>query len=164
MGITPKFKQSDIQGDLNKFEAQVEADLVSILAYVGNKFRRDARNMTKADGGFADVTGNLRASIGYFILKDGAVLKESLKGKAAGKTAARNVLNSVEKKSGYQLVGVAGMDYASEVESRGLNVITAQADAAIINLDRLLSKYASKLGKMGFRIDSSGNVVSTAFR
>jgi hypothetical protein len=157
MGIKPLFTKASVNQDLTEWREKVEADLVKILGYVGNKFVKDARLMTKAEGGFGDDTGNLRASIGYFILKDGDVIKENLKGKAEGKIAAQSVLSTIDKKSGYQLIGVAGMSYASEVESRGFNVISYQADTALIDLDRMLRKYASKLSKMGISFENSGN-------
>ena len=164
MGIKPLFTKASVNQDLTAWREKVEADLVKILGYVGNKFVKDARLMTKAEGGFDDDTGNLRASIGYFILKDGEVIKENLKGKAEGKNAAKNVLSTIEKKSGYQLVGVAGMSYASDVESRGFNVITFQADTALIDLDRLLQKYASKLSRIGVSFENSGDSVITGLR
>lgn len=164
MGITPQFTKALVHQDLIKWREKVEDDLVKILGYVGNKFVREARLMTKAEGGFDDDTGNLRASIGYFILKDGDVIKENLKGKAEGKNAAKNVLSTIEKKSGYQLVGVAGMSYASEVESRGYNVITFQADTALIDLERMLRKYASKLSRLGISFENSGDSVITEMR
>lgn len=168
MGIKPTFTRADIDRDLDAFREKVESDLFKILAYVGEEFVKEARQMTKADGGFGDITGNLRSSIGYFILKDGKIVKENLKGSAGiGKSAARIALNGVEKRDGYQLVGVAGMDYASKVESKGLNVISVQADTAIINLERILDKYADSLNKIGVsmeRFSDDGETVSTTFR
>ena len=104
--------------------------------------------MTKSQGGFGDVTGNLRSSIGYFILKDGKIIIEnrklSTKGtdKITGYGAAIHLLNEVQKITGYQLIGVAGMGYAAYVESLGYNVITIQADVALINLKTILRKAA----------------------
>lgn len=150
-----------IQQELNQWREKVEEDLVKILGYIGNKFVKEARLMTKAEGGFDDDTGNLRASIGYFILKDGAIIKENLKGNADGVNAAKSVLSTIEKTNGFQLIGVAGKEYASNVESRGYNVITAQADTALINLDRLLQKYASKLAGLGISFENTDDSVLT---
>ena len=116
--------------------AQVELDIIKAMRYAGENFVKEAREMTKQQGGFGDVTGNLRSSIGYFILKDGEVVESNLKGTVIGQVAARVVLDMVGFKKGYQLVGAAGMDYASHVESRGLNVISLQADIAIIDLTK----------------------------
>jgi hypothetical protein len=56
-------------------------------------------------------------------------------------------------KSGYQLIGVAGMEYASEVEARGYNVITSQADTAIIDLTSSLKSFKDRMNKKGIGVD-----------
>jgi len=109
------------------------------MQYTGEQFVKDARQMKKSDGGFGDVTGNLRSSIGYFILKDGQIIKSNLKGKASGKSAAQQFVETLPKKMGFQLIGIAGMNYASTVESKGKNVISIQAEAALIDLKDLLN-------------------------
>ncbi|MGV8136487.1 MAG: hypothetical protein AB2L20_14860 [Mangrovibacterium sp.] len=130
--------------------AKIESGMIKIMQYVGEKFVKGARLMSKAEGGFGDDTGNLRASIGYFILKNGDIVKENLKGEgktkvtAAGQAAAKRALASVEYSPDLQLVGVAGMDYASQVESRGLNVIAVQSGAALVDLSRMFERYAAR--------------------
>jgi hypothetical protein len=169
MGIKPKFTKEDIRKDLNKFRQKVEDDLVQILHYVGMKFIKEARDMTKSEGGFDDDTGNLRSSIGYFILKDGQIIEENLKTIAGrkfklteeGKIQARSTLQNVPSTDGYQIVGVAGMDYASKVESKGYNVITKQSLTALVNLDKLLKRYVSRMNAMGISFDVTGDVVQT---
>lgn len=124
---------------------KMEADVMQSMRYVGEKFVRDARQMTKAQGGFGDVTGNLRSSIGYFIVKNGEVLvKEINEQRQIAKVAAEAVLKNVGKSSKLKLVGVAGMEYASAVESKGYNVISIQADVAIIDLSGYFKTIESK--------------------
>lgn len=167
MAITPKFTRQMIKAELEAARQRIEKGLVDILNQVGLTFVRDARNMSKAKGGFGDDTGNLRSSIGYFILKNGVIISdnfEQFREGTEGKIMAERLLNDVKSKSGYQLVGVAGMEYASHVESKGYNVITAQADVAIISLDRILIKYAARMNALGVSVsfDTSGSVI-TAF-
>ncbi len=115
----------------------MEKQIIKMLQYVGEEFVRDARRMHKAEGGFGDVTGNLRSSIGYFILKDGKIIQSNLEGNKEGANAAKRLIGELEKRQGYQLIGVAGMNYATHVESKGLNVISLQSDMAIISLKEL---------------------------
>lgn len=136
MGITMKF--GNVKISTKKFVGEVEEKMIMLMQYAGEQFVKDARQMKKSEGGFGDVTGNLRSSIGYFILKDGQIIHSNLKGKAAGKSAAKQMVDSLEKKTGLQLVGVAGMEYASIVESKGKNVISIQAEAALIDLKDLM--------------------------
>lgn len=113
---------------------EVEYEIIRSMKFAGESFVKDARLMTKAQGGFGDITGNLRSSVGYFILKDGEIIIENLTGTATGMQAARNQIFLVRKDKGLQIIGIAGMNYASAVESRGLNVISKQSDIALIDL------------------------------
>ncbi len=129
--------------------AQIEADIVQAMQYAGESFVRDARRMTKGEGGFGDVTKNLRSSIGYFILKDGKIVNEDFEGNSEGFEAAKRALfhiNYNKKGKGWQLIGIAGMNYASHVESRGMNVISKQADAVIIDLKDYFKEIENKYG------------------
>lgn len=136
----------EVKDFLDKFYKKVEKQLIQALEYVGEGFVADARNMRKEDGGFGDVTGNLRSSIGYFITKDGQVIKENVQmsrrgsDKATGLQTAKTFLANIKDNQGLRIYGIAGMDYAEEVESRGYNVITAQADVAIIELKEIINE------------------------
>lgn len=145
MAIKPKYTVNDISKYLQKVIDKTERRIYNSLVYVGESFVANARSMTKTEGGFGDVTGNLRSSIGYFILKNGRVVHQNLKqfhGGTEGAASARKVLSEVKKINGYQLIGVAGMNYAAYVEAKGYNVITLQADIALIELKEILSKAA----------------------
>lgn len=137
MGIT--LNLGNVKITAKKFVGEVEEKMIMVMQYTGEQFVKDARKMKRSDGGFGDVTGNLRSSIGYFILKDGQIIKSDLKGKSSGKSAAQQLLDSIPKKTGLQLIGIAGMNYASLVESKGKNVISIQAEAALIDLKDLLN-------------------------
>lgn len=136
MGITLKLGQAKIT--TKKFVGEMEDKMIMVMKYTGEQFVKDARNMKKSEGGFGDVTKNLRSSIGYFILKDGQILHDNLRGKASGKSAARQFVESLPKKMGLQFIGIAGMNYASILESKGMNVISIQAESALIDLKDLM--------------------------
>ena len=146
MAIRPKYSQSDVKRFFEAYYREVEAKLIEMLEYVGEGFVGEARSMTKLEGGFGDVTGNLRSSIGYFIVKDGAIIKENVelseKGtdKHSGLSKAKAFIQQIKESGGLRIYGVAGMEYAEEVESKGLNVITVQADMLIIELKDILNR------------------------
>lgn len=145
MALKVTFDRDFARLEQSAIKKNIEADILKIMRYAGEIFVRDARLMKKEDGGFGDVTGNLRASIGYFILKNGVVIEEKFEDqRQIAKQAAEAVLNTIGYSSNYKLVGVAGMDYASAVESRGLNVISMQADVAIIDLQRYFKEVERK--------------------
>lgn len=142
MGIT-----LDISGARKRtiqFVGSAEDKLVIACKYAGEKFVKDARQFAKEQGGFGDVTGNLRSSIGYFIVKNGQVVSSLVYSdkngtdRKTGSNVGKQFIESWPKQSGIQLVGFAGMSYASHVESRGLNVIEIQKEVALINLKDLI--------------------------
>ena len=170
MGITQKTPPGDITKELNKAWRGFDNVIVNIMNYVGLDFVSTARDSMKIDtsafpavhrmtkkeiregksqpqtGDYMDQTANLRNSIGYFLLKDGTQIRQQLHGGLESTSAAMTVLNSVPKKPGYQLIGIAGMDYASYLESQGFNVITSQAGIAMVNLNDRVNAFARRKG------------------
>lgn len=159
MGIT--VRNTNSQAVLNETKRgliKIENGIIKILQYAGEQFVKDAREGLNISGAFpkgdyTNRTANLRSSIGYFVLNNGVIVDSNLEGTAEGIAAARELLNSIPDKSGYQLIGVAGMDYASYVESRGYNVITSQKDVAIVNIERMLQKYKDRMNAKGNAVD-----------
>lgn len=143
MALRKRFNQSDIYKRLKYDVASIEVAIINRMRRVGEQFITDARN----EQTYKDRTGNLRSSIGYFILKGNLVLDWNLFGKAKGIEAAKELLRSLPKSDAIRLVGVAGMDYASAVEARGLNVITMQSMVAIEELDVQLKRLEKKVGR-----------------
>jgi len=168
MGIKRITTDKQISDDINRQSKSIGAGIINILNIVGWQFVSDARDSLKIDtsafparrkptekdgkkkqpgtGDYMDDTGNLRGSIGYFILLNGVVIYTNMQGPGKGITAAQTMLTKVPVKSGYQLIGVAGMNYASYLESQGFNVITSQAFVAMVSFDAQIKAYAAKKG------------------
>lgn len=136
MAITSDYNKGDAEKEFWKVQEEIDQEIIRAMSYAGEKFVKDAREMTKSQGGFGDVTGNLRSSIGYFILKDGEIIKKDFTGSGEGEKNAMTELLFLSNKEGFQMIGIAGMNYASYVESKGYNVITLQADTCLIDLER----------------------------
>ncbi len=103
-----------------------EEEVIKALHYQGDEFVDDAlENRT-----FDDRTGNLAASIGYMILKDGQEIGSRFDGETSeGVNNAKRIAAEVaaNHNRGFVLIGVAGMSYAAAVESMGYDVITGSA-------------------------------------
>ena len=149
MGLKPKFTNSQLDAFVLARYYQIEKKLIESLKFVGEGFVKEARKMTKMQGGFGDITGNLRSSIGYFITKNGEVifadieLSEKGTDKKTGFERAKQFAHEIKKSDGLMLYGVAGMEYARDVESRGQNVISLQSDTAIVELKQILTDWAA---------------------
>lgn len=157
MGIKGHFNIDDI---LKKELQAIEDNVLGILQRVGEEFVTDARSALNINAGafpkgdFTDQTANLRSSIGYFLLRDGEVLTENVTGEAAeGVAAAKATLSQLRNRRGYTVMGVAGMEYATYLESMGYNVISSQNLNLIVDLTDLLKKYTATLGKKGQSIN-----------
>lgn len=107
--------------DLDNFMQNKEETALRVLKLFGEKAITEARHA----GSYQDQTANLRNSTGYQISRGGKVEEENFSDGLAGgkaKNVAQNTSAGVNEMS---LTVVAGMEYASAVESKGYNVLTS---------------------------------------
>lgn len=139
MGIkkASNFDQMIAKG-ISNFLKETDRKIVTALEYMGERCLIEART----NKGYMDQTGNLAASVGYIILKNGRVAKESgFKGKApAGPEQGKNLAYSLatQYSGDYSLIVVAGMNYAAYVEAKGKNVLSSAELLAEKELPNLL--------------------------
>jgi hypothetical protein len=127
---------SGVIDQLNKSKEVLEGLILSMMTRRGEQFLSDCRN----ERTYQDQTGNLRASLGYFVFKGNTLLVGD------GDETARSVLNEIPKDAGvYYLIGVAGMNYAAAVEAKGYNVISNQTIQIIDLLKGDLESLKNKL-------------------
>jgi hypothetical protein len=150
--LKPKFNKDYIRKELQKQRQVIASDVVRICSFVGEKFVVNARSSLQIDpsafpeGDYTDRTGNLRSSIGYAVIADGEVQVLHLPENGEARNYLSEVIASLPWAKGVRLIGEAGMDYASYLESMGYNVISSQADVAIVDLSKILEKYAKQKG------------------
>ncbi len=129
--ISADFNMADVEAYIND-EVQTWFDeLVEELRQKGKEFTRKARARTKTQGGFNDVTGNLRSSIGFCLVYENRVVESyfpPIKGGTTGeKTGARYAQGIAfevrQSKDDVVLVLAAGERYAEYVPGRGIHVI-----------------------------------------
>lgn len=110
----------------------IESFLLEQLTYIGEQCIEIARER----GAYNDITGNLRSSIGYVVLRDGKPVKrgeqKTFEGEEGngeeGPPAADKLLNMMQAKypNGIVLIVCAGMKYAAYVEGiHHLDVLTS---------------------------------------
>jgi hypothetical protein len=109
----------------------------------------ELQNHAKLNAGYQDQTGNLKASIGGVVLKNGhPVTYRGFEGSTEGTTAGMDYINSLigSFKKGYALLVVAGMEYASYVEDiHGLNVLKKSELKMNRELPALLKELKRKI-------------------
>ncbi|WP_133583363.1 hypothetical protein [Sphingobacterium yanglingense] len=146
MGLKPRFTRSVISQAVEKHKAQFREAVINRFELVGWEFVKAAREKTANEGGFNDVTGNLRSSIGFAIVDHGRIVQENFDGaQAIGKQEAESFISELlgDFEDGYALIVVAGMGYAAAVESKGKDVITGsslEAEATLKTAIRMLKR------------------------
>jgi len=142
MPLKPLWNQNDIKKRREFIQSVLAKRIFEMLSYTGEQFVAVARQL--AD--FEDQTGNLRASIGYVIVKDGKVVKYDFNSSKVGTEGAQIGLKHAKKlasefSQGWVLIGVAGMDYAAAVESKGFEVISTSSVAVARRLRERIIEF-----------------------
>lgn len=142
----PKFNKVDIQKMLSEKKEVIRQAIILRLKRIGESFIKN----TRENGSYKDRTGNLRNSTGYVILENGVQLFESFpgatgKGRSEAKATAERAKADLANVTGFVFIGVAGMDYAASVESRGYDVITGSSKIAENDLKIAIKTIQSKI-------------------
>jgi len=142
MSVQPQFTRADVKAEIERKMKAYRNAIVNRFRQAGEKFVTLAR----LNGEYIDQTGNLRSSIGYIILYNGAPLFEAFPGgKSEGVAKGKSLAEKESSDNGYVLVGVAGMEYAAAVESKGRDVITGSSQIVEGWLNNALQSLKNKL-------------------
>ncbi|WP_256013111.1 hypothetical protein [Desertivirga xinjiangensis] len=147
--MKPKFSRSDVNRMFQDRIQRIEQAIISRLILVGETFVKNARE----NGNYNDVTGNLRSSIGYIVMKNGKIVSENFEQSATGTektpgvTSAKKFVAELKGRfeGGYALIVVAGMEYAAAVESRGKDVLTYSGIQAEESLKKAMAQISRKV-------------------
>jgi len=123
MSITQTTPQEQINAYLKQqIDRRINA-IINAFNYVGFTCINEAR----ANGSYHDVTGFLRGSIGFVIVRDGVIVSESGFESNGGGSIGKAEIQKLAAKfpHGIALIVVAGMTYASAVEARNFNVLSS---------------------------------------
>ena len=128
------------------FGERIEKALIFQLEYLV----AELVNHAKLSGEYNDVTSNLRGSIGGVVLKNGKPItyKGFQGGGSSGGKKGLEFINSLisDVGTGYALIIVAGMEYATYVENfHGLNVLKKSELKMAKELPLLLKRLKRKI-------------------
>lgn len=140
--------------DMRSEADRVVKDFIEQLDYLGLQAVAYIRDRS-GDKSWYDQTGALRSSIGYVLVYNGSVIGESgfepVRGANSrisqpknGSKEGRDYAHELAKNypSGYALIVVAGMDYASLVEAMDNKDVLASGSILLKReVERLVSKY-----------------------
>lgn len=144
MPIRSTTSDADIARYLDERLKRLRQVAINNLCYLGEAAIKEARENHR----YKDQTGNLTSSIGYLVLDNGKVVRESsfevVKKGSSGSSEGREFLHTLisEHSTGLVLILVAGMNYAAYVEAKNLNVL----DSAEQLVERELPQLLKQLG------------------
>lgn len=146
VSFTQDFSSDDIEKFIKRKIAVVEDVIKDQLIDVAEQFVADARSVNT----YTDRTRNLRGSIGYAVVKDGKEIFGNYDGVVEGQAVARRLVRSLRTQlpRGYNLIVVAGMEYAVFVEAKGYDVLTGSSLVADSNLSRQMKLLQDKLKRV----------------
>ena len=144
MALRVNYNANKTREELMEKLEGIEERIVQAMRDAGKEFVTAARDQFGGEGAheqgfYIDDTGNLRHSIGYQIYKNGELLEES---EVRFPQDNRDAVAGIIKPNGYQLIGIAGMGYASYVEAKGYNVITIYEDVCFLRLAEYFEEIA----------------------
>ena len=145
MGI--KFgNKKEIQKYINGYAKRIESVLIREMEIVVAKLE----NHAKDNAGYNDITGNLKNSIGGIVLKDGIPIQYSGFGGGEGGSTGESFINSLISSygSGFVIIIVAGMDYATYVENvHQLNVLKKSELLLPSEMEKMFNRVEKALNK-----------------
>lgn len=149
--IVQKFKIGDISKELNTTSERVIEAAINTMKYVGEQCITQARTY----GNYNDITGNLRSSIGYVVLRAGHPVAKSVpkaymgksgngsKGISEGEALLKKLQGDYPQ--GIVLIVAAGMEYAVYVEAiHHKDILTSSQLLAEKLVPQLLEKIGLK--------------------
>jgi hypothetical protein len=147
MAIRAQFTQQEFERSFRGALENIDRAVLYLLNVVGETAVNRIKRRHVDD--WTDRTKNLRASVGYVIVRNGEIVSRSgfegaQEGVSAGKSQADMIAAQYGRESGWVLIMVTGMYYGVYVEKRGYNVLMwTEADAKRL-ADRLIKKMFKK--------------------
>jgi hypothetical protein len=124
--FTPEDIESWVNGDVQDWIGEMTTGMLNAFKPLVDK----ARAKTKSEGGFGNITWNLRASIGLCAVNQGKIIEtyfpkigKGEHGNTVGREMAERLALYSQGKEGVVIVFVAGEDYAEFVQTTDRDVI-----------------------------------------
>ena len=146
--IEQDFEDDFLDNLINSDVEEIINELAETMFETGKRLVDRARAKTKTEGGFGNITWNLRASIGCVLANNSQILDqhvyfptipESSNGQIEGENFAREIALLVDEGEPV-LIFVAGMEYAIFVESKGRDVIRLSGELFDSTFKQLLAE------------------------
>lgn len=154
-GFSAAFGKGEVHQTFAEYALRVHRAIETVMQFIGEECVKIAREQ----GTYNDITGNLRNSIGYVLVKNGDIICKNFeervaskvidaangKGILQGQALAEELAKRFTK--GYALIVVAGMHYAHYVESLNKDVLDSAERYALQRVPKLMQMLKTQIYK-----------------
>lgn len=154
-GFSAAFGKGEVHNTFAEYALRIHRAIETVMQFIGEECVRIAREQ----GTYNDITGNLRNSVGYVLVRNGDIICKNFeervaskvidaangKGILQGQALAEELAKRFTK--GYALIVVAGMHYAHYVESLNKDVLDSAERYAQQRVPKLMQMLKTQIYK-----------------
>lgn len=154
-GFSAAFGKGEVHNTFAEYALRIHRAIETVMQFIGEECVRIAREK----GTYNDITGNLRNSVGYVLVRNGDIICKNFeervtskvvdaangKGILQGQALAEELAKRFTK--GYALIVVAGMHYAHYVESLNKDVLDSAERYALQRVPKLMQMLKTQIYK-----------------
>lgn len=154
-GFSAAFGKGEVHNTFAEYALRIHRAIETVMQFIGEECVRIAREQ----GTYNDITGNLRNSVGYVLVRNGDIICKNFeervaskvvdaangKGILQGQVLAEELAKRFTK--GYALIVVAGMHYAHYVESLNKDVLDSAERYALQRVPKLMQMLKTQIYK-----------------
>lgn len=154
-GFSAAFGKGEIHNTFAEYALRIHRAIETVMQFIGEECVRIAREQ----GTYNDITGNLRNSVGYVLVRNGDIICKNFEERVASKVVdaangkgilqGQALAEELAKRftKGYALIVVAGMHYAHYVESLNKNVLDSAERYAQQRVPKLMQMLKTQIYK-----------------
>ena len=154
-GFSAAFGKGEVHNTFAEYALRIHRAIETVMQFIGEECVRIAREQ----GTYNDITGNLRNSVGYVLVRNGDIICKNFEERVASKVVdAANSKGILQGQAlaeelakrftkGYALIVVAGMHYAHYVESLNKDVLDSAERYALQRVPKLMQMLKTQIYK-----------------
>lgn len=154
-GFSAAFGKGEVHNTFAEYALGIHRAIETVMQFIGEECVRIAREQ----GTYNDITGNLRNSVGYVLVRNGDIICKNFEERVASKVVdaangkgilqGQALAEELAKRftKGYALIVVAGMHYAHYVESLNKDVLDSAERYAQQRVPKLMQMLKTQIYK-----------------
>ncbi|MCM1439476.1 MAG: hypothetical protein NC131_09810 [Roseburia sp.] len=154
-GFSAAFGKGEVHNTFAEYALRIHRAIETVMQFIGEECVRIAREQ----GTYNDITGNLRNSVGYVLVRNGDIICKNFEERVASKVVdaangkgilqGQALAEELAKRftKGYALIVVAGMHYAHYVESLNKDVLDSAERYALQRVPKLMQMLKTQIYK-----------------